>query len=129
MLIKCSPRVTLRLDYCNSSQSLQLIRNAVVPVLTGINETEIIFLLYISSLPASKKKKKSRIVFKILLLTQKAPRALSNVERLIAPDRPNRLLHARISGLLTKQTDLASPSLYLPALYQNGGISYFVNLW
>ncbi|XP_071329025.1 uncharacterized protein [Trachinotus anak] len=100
--------VTPRLDYCNSLlsgcpknsvKSLQLIQNAAARVLTGTRKRDHIspVLASLHWLPV-----KSRIEFKILLLTYKAinGQAPSYLGELIVPYFPNRTLRSLNAGQL-----------------------------
>ena len=103
--------VTSRLDYCNallawcpsnSLNSLQLIQNTAVRVLTGINKKDVSpVLASLHWLPV-----KFWIKFKILLplykgLNGKAPRYL---QYFITPHAPNRALPSWCAGLLVVPT-------------------------
>ena len=100
--------VTSRLDYCNSLLSgcsnkslrtLQLIQNAAARVLTGTKIRDHIspILASLHWLPV-----KSRIEFKILLLTYKAlhGQAPSYLKELIVPYCPSRTLRSQDAGFL-----------------------------
>lgn len=100
--------VTSRLDYCNSLLSgctnqslktLQLVQNAAARVLTGTRRRDHISptLASLHWLPV-----KSRIEFKILLLTYKAlnGQAPLYLKELIVPYHPTRALRSQNSGLL-----------------------------
>ncbi len=99
---------TSRLDYCNSLLSgcsnkslrtLQIIQNAAARVLTGTKIRDHIspILASLHWLPV-----KSRIEFKILLLTYKAlhGQAPSYLKELIEPYYPSRTLRSQNAGLL-----------------------------
>ncbi|TKS71954.1 hypothetical protein D9C73_006029 [Collichthys lucidus] len=100
--------VTSRLDYCNSLLSgcsnkslrtLQLIQNAAARVLTGTKIRDHIspILASLHWLPV-----KSRIEFKIILLTYKAlhGQAPSYLKELIVPYYPSRTLRSQDAGFL-----------------------------
>ncbi|XP_042341350.1 uncharacterized protein LOC121942262, partial [Plectropomus leopardus] len=100
--------VTSRLDYCNSLlfgcpnkslRSLQLVQNAAARVLTRSKKRDHIspVLASLHWLPV-----KSRIEFKILLLTYKAlnGQAPSYLSQLIVPYQPSRSLRSENAGLL-----------------------------
>ncbi|KAM7366739.1 hypothetical protein PAMP_014689 [Pampus punctatissimus] len=100
--------VTSRLDYCNSLlsgcsnkslRSLQMIQNAAARVLTGTKIRDHIspILASLHWLPV-----KSRIEFKILLLTYKAlhGQAPSYLKELIIPYFPSRTLRSQDAGFL-----------------------------
>ena len=100
--------VTSRLDYCNSLlagctskslKTLQLVQNAAARVLTGTRRRDHIspILASLHWLPI-----KSRIEFKIVLLTYKAlnGQAPSYLRELIVPYHPTRALRSQNAGLL-----------------------------
>ncbi|XP_054860077.1 uncharacterized protein LOC129347328 [Amphiprion ocellaris] len=100
--------VTSRLDYGNSLLSgcpnsslkhLELIQNAAARVLTGVSKRDHSspILVSLQWLPV-----KSRIEFKILLLTYKAlnNQSLSYLKDLIVPYYPSRTLRSQTAGLL-----------------------------
>ena len=99
----CLPDWIIVIHYCldpnNSLKSLQLIQNAAARALTGISKRDHItpVLASLHWLPL-----KSRIEFKILLLTYKALKGLapSYLKDLIVPYYPNRSLRSESAGLL-----------------------------